>query len=336
MARRFLALAGLLVVARRVAGRAIRHDERRMALVCRRAGQHEVLPARSDQQRQRQEPAHRVAVQDRQLRRAARLQHAGDAADGERRHVRAGGRAPRGRRDRSRNGRAVVDVAHGRGQARRRRAAPGIGPRRRVLDRRQGRRAHSHRHARLSPRRAEREDRRARSIVRPQRHRRSQDRARSAGPRSDDGRHRPQRAAGGRQQRRRRRRRAHAGQRAAHERKRQGLRPRLRRAHRQAALDLPHHSAARRRRATRRGRTTRGRTRATPATGAPSPSTKQRIACISRPRWRPATTTAVIVPARTCSPTASSASISTPANATGTSRRSITTSGTGTSPLPAS
>ncbi len=51
---------------------------------------------------------------------------------------------------RSRNGRAVVDVAHGRRQARRRCAAPGIGPRRRVLDRRQRRRAHSHRHARLS------------------------------------------------------------------------------------------------------------------------------------------------------------------------------------------
>ena len=40
-------------------------------------------------------------------------------------------------------------------------------------------------------------------------------------------------------------------------------------------------------------------------------------------------------PARTSSPTASSASTSTPASGTGTSRRSITTSGTGTSPRPA-
>ena len=47
--------------------------------------------------------------------------------------------------------------------------------------------------------------------------------------------------------------RAHTWQRAAHERKRQGLRPRLRRAHRQASLDFPHDSAARRSRATRRG-----------------------------------------------------------------------------------
>ena len=51
----------------------------------RRAGQHEILAARSDQQGQRQEPAHRVALQDRQPRAASRLQHAGDAADGERR-----------------------------------------------------------------------------------------------------------------------------------------------------------------------------------------------------------------------------------------------------------
>ena len=148
---------------RRLARRAIRDDERRMAIVCRRAGQHEILAARPDQQGQRQEPAHRVAVQDRQLRRASRLQHAGDAAHGQRRHVRAGRRAARCRGDRSRDRRAVVDVAHGRRQARRRGAAPGIGTRRRVLDRWQGRRTHSHRHARLSSRRAEREDRRARS-----------------------------------------------------------------------------------------------------------------------------------------------------------------------------
>ena len=86
--------------------------------------------------------------------------------------------------------------------------------------------------------------------------------------------------------------------------------------------------------ATRRGRTTRGRTPATPATGARSRSTKRRTASISRRRWPRATTTAAIGRARTCSPTASSASISTPASAIGTSSRSITTSGTGTSLAP--
>ena len=162
MARRFLALAGLLAVA--VASLAAQYGTTNgeWRVVRGRAGQHEILPARPDQQRQRQEPAHRVAVQDRQLRRAARLQHAGDAAHGERRHVRAGRRAARCRGDRSRDGRTVVDVADGRRQARRRRAAPGIGTRRRVLDRRQRRRTHPHRHARLSARRAECEDRRAR------------------------------------------------------------------------------------------------------------------------------------------------------------------------------
>ena len=57
-------------------------------------------------------------------------------------------------------------------------------------------------------------------------------------------RHRHQRTAGRRQQRRRHRRGAHARQRAAHERERQRLRPRVRRPHGQAPLDLPHHSAA--------------------------------------------------------------------------------------------
>ena len=49
------------------------------------------------------------------------------------------------------------------GRARRQRAAPALGPRPRLLDRRQGRRAHHLRHARLSPDRARREDRASRS-----------------------------------------------------------------------------------------------------------------------------------------------------------------------------
>ena len=92
-----------------------------------------------------------------------------DAADGERRDVHPGRRAPERRRARSRHGRTAVDVAHGRRQTRRSRAAAGSGTRRRVLDRRQRRRTHPHRHARLSSRRAEREDRRSRSVIRQQR-----------------------------------------------------------------------------------------------------------------------------------------------------------------------
>ncbi len=145
---------------------------------------------------------------------------------------------------RSRDGRTVVGVADGRRQARGERAAPGIGTRRRLLDRWQRGRAYSHGHAWLPARRAECEDRCARSNVRTQRHRRSQDRARPAGYRFGYCRYRPQRAAGCRQQRRRHRRRAHTGKRTAHEGKRQGLRPRLRRPHRQASVDFPHDSAA--------------------------------------------------------------------------------------------
>ena len=162
----------------------------------------------------------------------------------EQRDVRAGRHAPHRRRARSGERRDAVDVAHGRGEARRSGAAAGLGPRPRLLDRRQGRRAHRHRHARLSHGPAQREDRRARRVVRTKRRRRSQDRDRSARHRSRDRRHRPQLAAGARQQRHRRRRRSSSRRRAAREGERQGLHPRLRRAHRQASVDLPHDSAA--------------------------------------------------------------------------------------------
>ena len=64
------------------------------------------------------------------------------------------------------------------GQARRRLAAPAVRPRRLVLDRRHGRRAHPLRHDRLPARRAQREDRRADSVVRQERRRRSEGRRR--------------------------------------------------------------------------------------------------------------------------------------------------------------
>ena len=72
--------------------------------------------------------------------------------------------------------RADLVAQPARRQARRRLAAPAVGPRRLVLDRRQGRRAHPLRHDRLSARRAERQDRRADRVVRQQRHRRSEGR----------------------------------------------------------------------------------------------------------------------------------------------------------------
>ena len=60
----------------------------------------------------------------------------------------------------------------------------------------------------------------------------------------DHRRDRPARGADHREGRHRRRRRAPAGRRAEEQDQREGLRPRLRRADRQAALDLPHDSAA--------------------------------------------------------------------------------------------
>ena len=68
------------------------------------------------------------------------------------------GIAPRGRRARCGHRRAAVDAQRGRGRARRGGAAAAVGPRPRLLDRRQ-RGAHPLRHARLPADRARREDR---------------------------------------------------------------------------------------------------------------------------------------------------------------------------------
>ena len=90
---------------------------------------------------------------------------------------------------------------------------------------------------------------------------------------------------------------------------REGLRPRLRRAHRQAPLDLPHHPQARRIRLSTPGRRIPGRTPATPACGDRSASTKSSDWRICRSNCPPATTTAATAPATACSAKASSRSI---------------------------
>ena len=86
--------------------------------------------------------------------------------------------------------------------------------------------------------------------------------------------------------------------------------------------------------ATRPGRTTRGATPATPACGRRCRPTKSSATSTCRSKRRPATSTAAIGPATTCSPTASSASTRRPASASGTSRSCITTSGTTTPVAP--
>ena len=74
-----------------------------------------------------------------------------------------------------RTGEADLVAQLPRRQPRRDCAAPVVGPRRVVLDRRQGRRAHPLRHDRLSPGRAQREERRDDSVVRQGRRRRPEE-----------------------------------------------------------------------------------------------------------------------------------------------------------------
>ena len=164
----------------------------------------------------------------------------------ERRRLLDGRHAPRGRRARRGDRRDAVDAQRERGQARRGGAAPALGPRPRVLDRRQATSASSTSRPAISWSRSTR-----RPAVRvagfgkngivdlkqdDDQADRSRSPARSActpTPIVAEGRHRH-------------RRRAPARRRAEEQDQREGLRPRLRRAHRQAAVDLPHHSAARR------------------------------------------------------------------------------------------
>ncbi len=139
--------------------------------------------------------------------------------------------------------RAAVDAQRARRHARRERAAAPVRPRARVLERRQGG-AHSLRHARLSPRRARREDRRPVTTF-------GNDGIVDLKQDDDQeidletGEVGSARHAGRRKGRGDRRCGAPDGRAAAFEEERQRLRPRLRRAHRQAAVDLPHDSESR-------------------------------------------------------------------------------------------
>ena len=121
-----------------------------------------------------------------------------------------------------------------------------FGPRPRALDRWPGRRAHHLRHARLPAGRAQRQDRPADQDVRQGRRRRSEGRRRLR-QRTSRSISRPARSASTR----RRRSSTTSSHRLVDEgrddrhdaQQHQGARPRVRRAHRQAALDLQHHSA---------------------------------------------------------------------------------------------
>ena len=120
----------------------------------------QVLAARSDQRHQLQQDGSRVALQDRQPRHASRVQARRHAADDQGRALRHRRHAPLGGRARRPDRRADLVAQLPRRQPRRDRAAPAVRPRRVVLDRRQGRRAHPLRDDRLPPGRAQREERR--------------------------------------------------------------------------------------------------------------------------------------------------------------------------------
>ena len=264
--------------------------------------------ARSDQRRQLQQAGDRLALQDREPRTAARVPVRVDAADGQGRRVFDRRHAPRGRRARRGHGRADVDAQRARRRARRggarassRAAASSYwtdgreerilyvtpGYRLVALDAKTGMPVSELRHARR---------------------RRSQAGQRS-GDRSRHRRGRPPLRAGRRRQHDHHRRRAPVGRRAARQEQRQGLHPRIRRQERQADVDLPHDSApgrvrqrhlARRfvvvhRQHRRRGRRCR--------------STKSWGWRTCRSKRRPATTSAGIGTATTCSAKASSRSI---------------------------
>ena len=124
----------------------------------------------------------------------------------------------------------------------RQRAPAAFRPRTGLLDRRQGR-TNPLRHARLPADRAGRQDRHSRRRLRQERRRRSEA-GRRSGDRSGHRRGRAALDAGRREERRDRRRGALDGRSAEEQEEREGLRPRIRRADRQAPVDLPHHPAA--------------------------------------------------------------------------------------------
>ena len=112
---------------------------------------------------------------------------------------------------------------------------------------------------------------------------------------------------------------------------REGLRARLRRAHRQTALDLPHHSAAGRVRQRHLGEGLVDLHRQHRRVGRRSRSTKSSDSCTCRSSCRPATTTAATARATACSARASSRWICRPASGAGIISWCTTASGTWTS-----
>ena len=173
-----------------------------------------------------------------------------------RRHAALGRRARRGDR------RAALGAFGARRRARGGVASSAVRPRRRLLDRRQGR-AHALRHHRLPPRRARREDRRAHPVVRQGRHRRSERRCgvrQGAADRSRGRRDRAARDAGRHEGRRRDDRRGDARRRHAEDaQQHQGAGARLRRAHRHGGCGRSTRFRGPASSATTRGRTSRGR-----------------------------------------------------------------------------
>ena len=165
-------------------------------------------PLDADRRHQLQQARGRLALQDRHPRSAARVQARRHAARDQRRALHDRRHAAIGRRARRQDRRAAVGAQPARGQARRRLAAPAVGTRPVLLDRRPRRRSHPLRHDRLSPRRAQREERRADQRLRQGRHRRSEGRRRvrrRPADRSRDRRDRLARDAGDREGRRHRR-----------------------------------------------------------------------------------------------------------------------------------
>ena len=213
-----------------------------MAVLRRGRAEHQVLVTRPDQPIQRGRLGDRLALEDRQLRSATRVQLPSDSPHGWWRVVRHGGLSARCGCDRCCNGGNAVGVSNGRGPTRRECAQEELGPRRRPLDRRCGR-ANLPDHAGLSHGRTRRQDRTARIRVWTRWRGRSQD---GVGPvhRSREGAHRVQLAAYHRKRRSGCRCGLTAGWGASHQGNAPGPRERFRRTHRRAAVDLPHDSSA--------------------------------------------------------------------------------------------
>ena len=171
--------------------------------------------------------------------------------------------------------------------------------------------AHHLRHARLSDAGARREDRHPGSRVREERRRRSEARRRSGG-RPRHRRARPQRHPSRRRRRDRGRRRAPPRRRAADDAERARHGAWLRCPHRQAALDFPHHSAARRVRLRHLAGELRRLQRQHRRLGADERGPASWDSSTCRSKCRRAITTAAIGPATRCSPTACSRSTSRP------------------------